>query len=87
LWFKKLGIYSQDGLLGLFLKIPMVLCLVMAAQELSWRILEYAKKRKANIYAEYAGGGFDLEGWKITVPQIGSNSYQKAIDGCFKELA
>jgi 3-oxoacyl-(acyl-carrier-protein) synthase len=41
--------------------------------------LEHAKKRGAEIYAEYLGGGFDLEGWKITVPQLGSDSYQKAI--------
>jgi 3-oxoacyl-[acyl-carrier-protein] synthase II len=41
--------------------------------------LEHAKERKAHIYAEYLGGGFSLEGWKVTTPKIGDDSYQSAI--------
>jgi 3-oxoacyl-[acyl-carrier-protein] synthase II len=47
--------------------------------------LQHAEKRNAAIYAEYLGGGFDLEGWKITVPQLGSNSYQAAMQKAFAQ--
>jgi len=47
--------------------------------------LEHAKKRKAPIYAEYLGGGFSLEGWQVTIPKVGSDSYQRAILKAFEQ--
>jgi 3-oxoacyl-[acyl-carrier-protein] synthase II len=47
--------------------------------------MDNAVKRNAAIYAEYLGGGFDMEGWKITMPQLGSSSYQNAIRKAFKQ--
>lgn len=42
--------------------------------------MERAEKRRAYIYAEYLGGGFHLEGWKVTAPAGNSRSYVKALE-------
>ncbi len=46
--------------------------------------LEHAEKRNAHIYAEYLGGSFSLEDWKITVPNMADDfyprSFEKALD-------
>jgi 3-oxoacyl-[acyl-carrier-protein] synthase II len=47
--------------------------------------MESALQRNAHIYAEYTGGGFTLEGWKVALPQIGSLSYQQAIEQSLKK--
>jgi 3-oxoacyl-(acyl-carrier-protein) synthase len=85
LWFKGLGIYAPDGIIKPFCKDSNGLVFGDGGVGLVLEDLEYATKRKAPIYAEYSGGGFDLEGWKITVPQIGSNSYQNAISRAFEQ--
>ena len=79
LWFRDLGIYSNDGICRPFCKNSSGLVFGDGGVGLVLETLEAARQRKAHIYAEYCGGGFDLEGWKITVPQIGSDSYQRAI--------
>lgn len=79
LWFHELGIYSPDGIIRPFCKDSNGLAFGDGGVALVLEDFESAQKRNAPIYAEYLGGGFDLEGWKITVPQIGSNSYQTAI--------
>lgn len=85
LWFKQLGIYSSDGIVRPFSKDSNGLVFGEGSVGIVVEDLENAKKRKAPIYAEYLGGGFNLEGWKITVPQIGSDSYQKAIQKAFSQ--
>jgi len=85
LWFKELGIYSPDGIIKPFSKDANGLVFGEGSVSIVIEDLETAQKRNAPIYAEYLGGGFDLEGWKITVPQIGSNSYQKAILKVFNQ--
>ncbi len=85
LWFRELGIYSPDGIIRPFSKDANGLAFGSGGVGLVIEDLAQAEKRKAPIYAEYLGGGFDLEGWKITVPQIGSSSYQKAILKAFKQ--
>ncbi|MBU2541847.1 MAG: hypothetical protein KJ593_08110 [Candidatus Omnitrophica bacterium] len=84
LWFHELGIYSPDGMVRPFCKDSNGLVFGDGGAAIAIEDLEHARKRKAQIYAEYLGGGFDLEGWKITVPQIGGNSYQKAISKALK---
>ena len=85
LWFKELGIYSPDGIIRPFSKDANGLVFGEGGVGIVLEDLETAQKRNAPIYAEYLGGGFDLEGWKITVPQIGSPSYQKAIQKAFSQ--
>ncbi|MBI4845978.1 MAG: hypothetical protein HY810_05850 [Candidatus Omnitrophica bacterium] len=79
IWFRDLGIYAKDGLIRPFCKDSKGLVFGDGGIGIVMEDLESAQGRGADIYAEYLGGGFDLEGWKITVPQIGSDSYQKAI--------
>ncbi len=83
IWFKELGIYSKDGIIRPFCKDANGLVFGDGGVGLVMEELEHAKERKAPIYAEYLGGGFDLEGWKITVPQLGSQSYQKVMQKAF----
>ncbi|MFA5337472.1 MAG: beta-ketoacyl synthase N-terminal-like domain-containing protein, partial [Candidatus Omnitrophota bacterium] len=83
IWFRDLKIYSHDGRIKPFSKNSNGIVFGDGGVGLVMEDLEQAKNRGAPIYAEYLGGGFDLEGWKITVPQIGSNSYQNAIQSAF----
>ena len=41
--------------------------------------LHSALERKAPIYAEYLGGGFCLESWKVTIPNLISDFYTNTI--------
>ncbi|MFA5337124.1 MAG: beta-ketoacyl synthase N-terminal-like domain-containing protein [Candidatus Omnitrophota bacterium] len=84
LWFRDLKIYSKDGKIRPFSKDSNGLVFGDGGVGIVIEDLLSAQSRKATIYAEYMGGGFNLEGWKITVPQIGSNSYQNAIKAAFK---
>ncbi len=84
LWFKNLKIYSPDGKIRPFAKNSNGLVFGDGGAGIVMEDLFSAQNRNAQIYAEYIGGGFNLEGWKITVPQIGSDSYQKAIQSAFK---
>lgn len=79
LWFKELGIYSHDGIIRPFSKDSNGLAFGDGGAAIVLEDLEHAKERNAPIYAEYLGGGFNLEGWQVTVPKVGSDSYQKAL--------
>jgi len=83
-WFRDLRIYSPDGIMRPFSKDSNGIVFGDGGVGVVVEDLVSAKLREAPIYAEYLGGGFDLEGWKITVPQIGSNSYQNAIQSALK---
>ncbi|MBU1869932.1 MAG: hypothetical protein KJ818_05625, partial [Candidatus Omnitrophica bacterium] len=84
-WFKELGIYAQDGVIKPFDKNSSGLVFGDGGAGIVLEDMEHAKKRNARIYAEYLGGGFDLEGWKITVPELGGRSYLRAINKAFKQ--
>lgn len=79
LWFRDLGVYSKDGLCRPFSKDSNGLVFGDGGAAIVLEDLEHAQKRNAPIYAEYLGGGFALEGWQVTMPQVGSDSYQRAI--------
>jgi 3-oxoacyl-(acyl-carrier-protein) synthase len=79
LWFRDIGLYSQDGKIRPFCKDSNGLVFGDGGVGIVLEDMEHALKRNVSIYSEYLGGGFSLEGWKVTTPQIGSDSYQKAI--------
>lgn len=85
LWFRDIGLYSADGKIRPFCKDSNGLVFGDGGVGIVLEDLEHAEKRNAHIYAEYLGGGFHLEGWKVTTPQIGSDSYQKAILKALKQ--
>lgn len=84
LWFKKHGLYAEDGITRPFSNDSSGIVFGDGGAALVLEDLEHARRRKANIYAEYLGGGFSLEGWKITVPNITDDfytrSFQKALE-------
>jgi 3-oxoacyl-[acyl-carrier-protein] synthase II len=85
LWFKEQRLYAEDGKIKPFSKKADGIVLGDGASAIVLEELNHALDRKAHIYAEYLGGGFSLEGWKVTLPKIGSLSYQKAIESSLKE--
>lgn len=84
-WFEEQGLYAEDGRMKPFSKNADGIVLGDGASALVIEELEHALNRNAHIYAEYIGGGFSLEGWKVTVPEIGSSSYQNSINHALKE--
>lgn len=84
IWFKEQGFYAEDGRMKPFSKKADGIVLGDGASALVLEELDHALNRKAHIYAEYLGAGFSLEGWKVTMPQIGSSSYQKAIQSALR---
>lgn len=84
LWFKKRGLYSADGLTKPFSNDSSGIVFGDGGAALVLEDLEHARQRGAPIYGEYLGGGFSLEGWKITVPNIAEDfyaqSFQKALN-------
>jgi len=79
LWFSELGLYPKDGLIKPFAKDRDGFIFGEGGAGLVIESLEHAKKRKAKVYAEYLGGGFSLEGWKVTISDLTSRSYEKTI--------
>jgi 3-oxoacyl-[acyl-carrier-protein] synthase II len=79
LWLKKFGILSEEGKIKPFSKNRNGFICGEGGAALILEDLEHALNRGANIYAEYLGGAFNLESWKITVPNICKNSYNKTI--------
>jgi len=80
LWFKMINMYEPDGKMKPYSSKSKGLVMGEGASALILEDYDHAKKRGAHIYAEYLGGGFRLEGWKITIPQVGGTSYQEAIE-------
>jgi 3-oxoacyl-(acyl-carrier-protein) synthase len=85
LWFRDIGLYSDDGKIRPFCRDSNGLVFGDGGVGIVMEDLDHARDRNAHIYAEYMGGGFDLEGWKVTTPQIGSDSYQKAMLKALKQ--
>lgn len=80
LWFKRLGIYSEDGVMRPFDKNRNGIVLGDGAAALVLEELDHAVRREAFIYGEYLGGGFAQDAWKVTVPSVANNFYAKAFD-------
>ena len=85
LWFKELGMYPKDGKIKPFSKDRDGFVLGDGGAGIVVESLDSALKRKAHIYAEYLGGGFCLEGWKVAIPNITSDSYRIAMDSALKK--
>jgi 3-oxoacyl-[acyl-carrier-protein] synthase II len=78
-WFKEQNLYALDGKIKPFSKAANGLVLGDGAAAIILEEFNHAKKRKAHIYAEYLGGGFSLEGWKVILPEMNNTSYQNTI--------
>ena len=79
LWFKKRGLYAIDGKIRPFSKNRTGLVMGDGGAALVLEDLEHATERNAPIYAEYLGGGFSVEGWKVTLPSQNGEFYKHAL--------
>ena len=84
LWFKNLDMYPKDGKTKPFAKNRDGFVTGDGGAGIVLEDMESAVKRKAHIYAEYLGGGFDLEGWKVAIPNISGDSYKIAMEGAIR---
>lgn len=85
LWFEKLNILSKGEKTRPFsIDRDGFLC-GEGGSALVVEDYDHAIERGAHIYAEYVGGTFNQECWKITVPDICENSYAKTITAALKK--
>ncbi len=84
LWFKRIGLYSKSGIIKPFSRESDGFVFGDGSIAIVLESLDHALKRKARIYAEYLGGGFSLEGWKVSFPAITKDYYSKALNQAFK---
>lgn len=78
LWFKRLGLYAEDGLMRPFDKNRHGIVFGDGAAAIVLEDMDHALERGAPIYGEYLGGGFTQDAWKVTVPSMTTNFYAKA---------
>jgi 3-oxoacyl-[acyl-carrier-protein] synthase II len=79
LWFKRMGLYADDGLMKPFAKNRNGIVLGDGAAAVVMEERNHAIERGARIYAEYLGSGFSLEGGHIVRPNQRSLHYQRAL--------
>jgi 3-oxoacyl-(acyl-carrier-protein) synthase len=76
MWFDEVKMLSKDGKIRPFAADRDGFTIGDGGAALVIESMDTALQRKAQIYAEYAGGGFCLEGWKVTYPDIGNDFYK-----------
>lgn len=79
LWFKTLNMYPEDGLTMPFDKDAHGFALGHGGVGLVLEEMEHALRRRAYIYAEYKGGGFLMEGWKVAFPDCKGSAYRETV--------
>lgn len=84
-WFEQLKMCASDGITKPFSKDAHGFTLGDGGAALLLEDYDHAKSRNAHIYAEYAGGGFTLESWKVTVPAVGKSFLHNSIKAALKE--
>ena len=85
LWFKEINMYAKDGKIKPFCKDSGGLVFGEGGSALILEDSEHAMKRDANIYAEYMGGDFCLEGWKVVFPAVKDNFYPELIQNAIRK--
>ena len=83
LWFKKMGLYAKDGEMRPFDRKRRGIVLGDGATAMIVEERDHAIQRGAQIYAEYLGGGFRLEGGHAVLPDINNPSYLEAVSDAF----
>lgn len=78
LWFKRHGLYAEDGITRPFANEKSGVVFGDGGGAIILEDMDHAKNRGATIYGEYLGGGFSLEGWKITVPNVSDDFYTRS---------
>ncbi|MBI4601634.1 MAG: hypothetical protein HY721_06700, partial [Planctomycetes bacterium] len=79
LWFREAGLHATDRCLRPFDRDRTGLVLGEGAAAVVLEPLDAARARGARAYAEYLGGGFNQEGWKVVVPSFAERFHEEAI--------
>lgn len=80
LWFRRLGLCAEDGLIQPFDRDRHGFVVGEGAGALVVEDWEHARRRGARVWAEYLGGGFTTEGWKIGLPDVARGHYRRALE-------
>jgi len=83
-WFKDGGLYSARGECRPFHTDRDGLVLGSGAAALVLEDLDSARAAGRRIHAEWLGGGFTSEGWKVTMPDVASDRYAAALRAALK---
>jgi 3-oxoacyl-[acyl-carrier-protein] synthase II len=78
-WFRDLGLYSPSGSCRPFAPTRDGMVLGSGAAAFVLEDYEAARQRGRRIYAEWLGGGFTSDGWKVTMPDVAHGRYGEAI--------
>jgi 3-oxoacyl-(acyl-carrier-protein) synthase len=78
-WFKDRGLYSPSGRCRPFSAGRDGLVLGSGAAAFVVEDLERALADGRRVHAEWLGGGFTSDGWKVTVPDVSGRRYSRAI--------
>lgn len=78
-WFRDAGLYSESGVCRPYRADRDGLVLGSGAAAMVLEDLEHARAAGKPIHAEWLAGGFTSEGWKVTMPDVGSERYTTAI--------
>jgi 3-oxoacyl-[acyl-carrier-protein] synthase II len=78
-WFKDRGLYSPSGRCRPFGAARDGLVLGSGAAAFVVEDLDRARAAGKPIYAEWLGGGFTSDGWKVTLPDVSGQRYARAI--------
>lgn len=85
LWLNGIGLCSENGKIKPFAKDRDGFIFGDGGAALVLEDYDHARDRRANIYAEYLGGGFVLESWKVTLPAVADAFYGDAIHKSLNE--
>lgn len=78
-WFRDRGLYSPTGRCRPFAAERDGLVLGSGAAAFVLEDLDRARSAGRRVHAEWLGGGFTSDGWKVTVPDVGGHRYTDAI--------
>ncbi len=81
LWFAEGGLHSTDGFLRPFDGNRTGLILGEGAAAVVLEPMARARARGTRIHAEYLGGHFNQEGWKVTIPNFAEPFHEMVLRG------
>lgn len=79
LWFKNLNMSPHDGKIKPFCEEADGFVLGEGGAAIVLEDLNFAEERGAKIYAEYLGGAFNSESWKVIFPAISMEFYKDVL--------
>ncbi len=80
LWLKERGLYSENGSTKAFARGRDGFIFGESGCAIILEGFERAKNRGTKIYSEYLSGGFSLESWKVTLPNVAENYYRNCLN-------